>query len=215
MKKKSKKIEIVEENLLVGDFLINNSLIIERKTLSDLASSIYDGRYKEQSMRLRECIDENTNLKVFYFIEGNTNLYIPKSNISISALKSAMFSLQYEKGFFVVQTQNIMDTVELLVKYTEKHEKSQSKTHSGTTPIIQKSKGSQINETNMGAIMLSNVPGLSMASSSQILTHFNNDIYEFLFEIHHDISILDTIKINNRKLSKSVVDNIQRLLIKN
>ena len=45
------------EKLDLGDIIIkddndNTKLIIERKTISDLAASIRDGRYKEQSYRL-------------------------------------------------------------------------------------------------------------------------------------------------------------------
>ena len=52
-----KKIDITIEVLDIGDFIIcddndNEILIIERKSLNDLASSIKDGRYVEQSLRL-------------------------------------------------------------------------------------------------------------------------------------------------------------------
>ena len=48
------------ENLEIGDIIIKNDnnktiLIFERKSLSDLISSIKDGRYKEQSFRLSHC----------------------------------------------------------------------------------------------------------------------------------------------------------------
>ena len=39
----NKDIEIKTENLLLGDILINK-LLIERKTINDLAASIVDGR---------------------------------------------------------------------------------------------------------------------------------------------------------------------------
>ena len=44
-------VEIKQLNL--GDIMIDN-IIIERKTWSDLASSILDGRYKEQGERLEQ-----------------------------------------------------------------------------------------------------------------------------------------------------------------
>ena len=50
------KLTISHENLELGDiqFHVNGTciLIFERKTVSDLAASISDGRYKEQSHRL-------------------------------------------------------------------------------------------------------------------------------------------------------------------
>ena len=51
-----KDIELVVEVLPLGDIIIcddkEDKLIIERKSLSDLSSSIKDGRYEEQSYRL-------------------------------------------------------------------------------------------------------------------------------------------------------------------
>lgn len=41
--------------------------VIERKNADDLASSICDGRYKEQKYRLKSCGAEN----VYYLYEGH------------------------------------------------------------------------------------------------------------------------------------------------
>jgi ERCC4-type nuclease len=48
---KNINIEIKTENLLLGDILIDK-LLIERKTINNLAASIVDGRYREQSFSL-------------------------------------------------------------------------------------------------------------------------------------------------------------------
>ena len=53
------KITIESVNLLLGDICICDDdgreiLIIERKTLADLESSIKDTRYREQSIRLNQ-----------------------------------------------------------------------------------------------------------------------------------------------------------------
>ena len=45
-----KDMKIQTENLALGDFQIGN-MLFERKTHQDLASSILDGRYQEQSNR--------------------------------------------------------------------------------------------------------------------------------------------------------------------
>ena len=66
------KLEVV--NLELGDFIICDDLgrenvIFERKSLSDLASSIKDGRYAEQSFRLNNYNFHNHN--IVYIIEGD------------------------------------------------------------------------------------------------------------------------------------------------
>ena len=59
-----RNIQIESESLHLGDAIIydengEEKVIIERKTLNDLASSIKDGRYAEQSFRLNGCSLEN------------------------------------------------------------------------------------------------------------------------------------------------------------
>ena len=61
------KIKIVSENLPLGDIIIcdnegNEKIIVERKSLADLAASIRDGRYKEQSFRLNQCSLHNHHI---------------------------------------------------------------------------------------------------------------------------------------------------------
>ena len=68
-----KMITITNENLSIGDIIIRDEngvekTIIERKNISDLASSISDGRYKEQSLRLQSADMPNHN--IIYMIEG-------------------------------------------------------------------------------------------------------------------------------------------------
>ena len=58
-KLREKNIEFEIKQLDIGDIQFLNSdghikVIFERKTISDLASSILDGRYKEQGFRLNK-----------------------------------------------------------------------------------------------------------------------------------------------------------------
>ncbi len=79
-----KKINIESKSLDLGDIIVkddddNDKLIIERKTISDLISSISDGRYNEQSFRLNGIEHENHN--IIYLIEGALKKsYFTKTN---------------------------------------------------------------------------------------------------------------------------------------
>ena len=73
--------EIQLESLPLGDIILLNKensekVIFERKSLYDLASSIKDGRYSEQSFRLNQCKIHNHN--IIYIIEGDFEKYNPK-----------------------------------------------------------------------------------------------------------------------------------------
>lgn len=123
---KYSSINIKRENITLGDFAFGN-VIVERKTHADLASSILDGRYREQCFRLSEYSRNNPSVKVVYIIEGNFDLFFASHNIDKDKLYSAIVSLLYEKGFSVLLTKHLNETCELLLKFTHKYYTKYSK----------------------------------------------------------------------------------------
>lgn len=114
------------ESLPVGDVIISSAdaetdyIVFERKSLADLAASIRDGRYKEQSHRLQAfpCVP---NHNVVYIVEGDFARYNERfSKMGKGALLSAMCSLNYYKGFSVVRTTSIMETYDIIHSYANK-----------------------------------------------------------------------------------------------
>jgi ERCC4-type nuclease len=110
---KFKDIQIISEQLPLGDIIINDGnvdcLIIERKTLSDLGASIKDGRYEEQSYRLNGLNHHNHN--IIYLIEGDMYRFNTfRERIDKQTLYSAMFSINYFKGFSVMRTNTLEET---------------------------------------------------------------------------------------------------------
>lgn len=114
-----KNIQIKSETLPIGDIIINDGtedkLIIERKSISDLLSSIKDGRYEEQSYRLNGLTHHNHN--IVYLIEGDVNKinrFKTDTAIEKLTLYSAMFSLNYYKGFSVFRSFNMEETSNII-----------------------------------------------------------------------------------------------------
>lgn len=106
-------IKLVSETLPLGDIIINDGIndciIVERKTLSDLAASIKDGRYEEQSYRLNGLQHHNHN--IVYLVEGDMYRFNAfKERIDKQTLYSAMFSINYFKGFSVMRSNNMEET---------------------------------------------------------------------------------------------------------
>ena len=123
-----KQLKITVENLPLGDVIIADDLedkvIIERKTINDLLASIKDGRYEEQSYRLNGLNIHNHN--IIYLIEGDVNRYNRfKTDNRIEKLTaySAMFSLNYFKGFSVFRSFNIDETALIICNMAYKLEK--------------------------------------------------------------------------------------------
>ena len=124
-----KNIQIVIENLPIGDFIIadekEDKIIIERKTISDLLASIKDGRYNEQSYRLNGLTHHNHN--IIYLIEGDVNKvnrFKGDNTTEKLTVYSAIFSLNYFKGFSVFRTFTIDETALSICNMAYKLEKS-------------------------------------------------------------------------------------------
>lgn len=226
---KYKNVIIKKENLVVGDFQIGN-MIFERKTHQDLASSILDGRYQEQSNRLVEHATNNPHLKIIYIVEGNLDLYFNQHNIDKDKIMSSIMSLFYEKGFQVLLTKHINETSDYLLKFCLKYytkyavqggggegegecEHGEGSSSMIANPMIclPKKKSSQIHKDNIGILMLCNVPHISTHVATQLLAPFDNQLGDFLQKIKGDPSYLETIKIvsqgkdkKERKLAKNI-----------
>ena len=125
-----KDLNIVVKQLPLGDIIINDGVtdlvIIERKSLSDLASSIKDGRYEEQSYRLNGIQHHNHN--IIYLIEGDFNKFNSfRDRIDKQTLYSAMVSIQYYKGFSVMRSNSLEETALIVCNMAHKLNKDKTK----------------------------------------------------------------------------------------
>ena len=134
-KNKNNSIKLKVDNLKIGDVAFietdkneneigDELLIFERKSLNDLASSIKDGRYAEQSFRL-DGYQAVPNHNIVYLIEGDLSKYRENqfSRINKKTLLSSMFSILYYKGFSVVRTMNVVETCDLVWSWADKLER--------------------------------------------------------------------------------------------
>ena len=119
---------IKSETLPIGDVIIANEtediLIIERKSVNDLLASIKDGRYEEQSYRLNGLNHHNHN--VIYLIEGDVNRvnrFKSENKVEKLTLYSAMFSLNYYKGFSVFRSFSLEESATIICNMSYKLDK--------------------------------------------------------------------------------------------
>lgn len=223
------------KNLPIGDMIIKNDngdekIIVERKTMNDLASSIIDGRYKEQSHRLTNCDIPNHN--IYYLIEGSYMSLGPRYNKS--TIISAITSLSYYKGFSVNRTLNVKETAEWLILFANKLQKEDKAGYYTPTnksngdvdiPAAQKDystvckrvKKENITLDNIGIIMLMQIPNVSQQTAAIIIDKFKtlNNVIKVL---EKDNSVLNDLYIttkngSKRKISKTACDNIYKFLV--
>jgi len=123
-----KNLVVKFETLPIGDIIIcddkEEKIIIERKSISDLLASIKDGRYEEQSYRLNGLNHHNHN--IVYLVEGDvnkTNYYKTRNDNEKLMAYSAMFSLNYYKGFSVFRSFSLDETAIIICNMAYKLEK--------------------------------------------------------------------------------------------
>ena len=125
------QITVEVARLDLGDMIIRSDaevdeVIFERKTIYDLASSIKDGRYNEQSFRLDASPVPNHN--IFYLIEGDIErLYEYKARTNKSVLYSCITSLSYYKGFSVYNTKSLDESCKFIYNFITKLRKEDFK----------------------------------------------------------------------------------------
>ena len=241
-------------------------LIIERKSISDLLSSIKDGRYEEQSYRLNGSQMHNHN--IIYLIEGSIltqsggqyhNKYSGKTNKGNDKFTaySAIFSLNYYKGFSVIRTVSLEESALFICNCANKlrkgimdkkrpyytniptttttttnttntnstsnannniqiNEQQQSQQSSHYSQVIKKIKKDNITPSNIGEIMLCQIPGISSITAVVIMNKFHTieNLIKNIKELG-DTCLKEITYTNNdktRKISKSSIENIIKFL---
>ena len=226
---------IEKENLTLGDVQIQKEhgeqmIIIERKTIQDLLSSIKDGRYTEQSYRLTHSCDIH-NHNIIYIIEGN--LYTGLFDVEKLICVNAFISLMIFKGFSVINTQNVDETSNMIIAMMKKLEKEYCKnklpyyysenntnvpqTDTNYVDVVKKTKKDNITKGNIGNIMLCQIPGISSTISKVILKDFET-FREFLDTLNENPDFLNKLVITSsngktRKISKTIIENIKNYLL--
>ena len=228
------KIKIVSESLPLGDIIIcddtgKEKVIIERKSLLDLAASIRDGRYTEQGYRLNQC--ELHNHQIYYVVEGDLRYYKPYKGLpDKKALLSAMVSISYFKGFSLYRTNNLEETAEWLVHFAAKLLKEgpdalpyysggiEQNNDAYSQVISKRIKKDNITPDNIGEIMLSQIPNVSNLAAIAIMKKFST--FAILLEnLHADSKCLNDITVENKnglakRLTKPCINNIYNFLVK-
>ena len=231
-----KEIKIVVEALPLGDVILckdgSENIIIERKSLGDLSSSIKDGRYEEQSYRLNGLPHHNHN--IMYLIEGDLTKTCSfntfnsfKDRVDKTTLYSAMFSLNYYKGFSVLRSMSTEESALIICNMAYKLNKSndkqgfysnvntntfslandesqtqivleQSEKEDSYCNVIKKVKKENITPENISEIMLCQIPGISSTSAIAVMKEFKT-IQNLLAKINESETCLKDISYTNAK----------------
>lgn len=224
-------ISIKTEVLPLGDIIIQTDegcpqVLIERKSLTDLLASIKDGRYEEQSYRLRNASGIPSH-NIIYLIEGVFSTVSLKDKRTVL---SAMTSIHFFKGFSILRSSSIAETSEIVYYMADKIQRSVAKglrpaflgeaaedpniceeSTQSYSSFVKKVKKENITSTNIGEIMLCQIPGIQSKYATAVLLHFGSfsKMIEGLKEGKADFSEI-TYECNGkkRKIPKSCGESI-------
>lgn len=115
-----KNVTVDVTRLSIGDYLIDNRLVFERKTLNDFALSIIDGRLFTQAIRLT-----TSKYRGILILEG-TGKDLQEIGVRREALQGALITVSLILGIPVLRSINSSETAKLII-YAARQIKSVAK----------------------------------------------------------------------------------------
>lgn len=199
--------DIIVKRLDLGDFIITHDdkiiVVIERKTVSDLVSSIKDGRYKSQKQRLLELKNTCPECKIIYLFEEFIT-FSTSSNfkqLMITSIKSAFINTIFRDDLTIVTTTDTNDSLNFLLytlqqfktcpeKYIKNKNGETNDSNNMTTQICLKKK--QISHNDILLHQLACIPGIGLQQANSILKKLDN--------IHNMKDLINELEKNNKLL---------------
>ncbi len=111
------KIKVMQ--LPVGDYLISERLVVERKTGEDFLNSIADGRLFSQAENTIDHFDKSVMI-----IEGEV---FGIRNFHENAIRGAMLSLMIDYGIPIIQTRNMDETAAYIAQLAKREQKDDNR----------------------------------------------------------------------------------------
>lgn len=190
-------------NLDVGDVIIRDSdtdlFVFERKTIADLCSSIKDGRYKSQKIRLLEKYGYE---RVFYIIEG-MNWSGQEDSMILGAIINTI--IRDKVGIFF--TKNVEETLKVIQEICDRIWSNPNKykcNNSSETNTVVDSICTKTKSFSVYKNILCQIPGVSSKTADAIIQKYS--CLHDLIKAHEEQ--ISEIKVNGRKISGSVVKAI-------
>ena len=212
-----------KKNLDLGDFVWEYQgsvvLVCERKTWSDLAASIKDGRYHNQKKRLLETYNCK---KLAYIIEGTGDFsdsdVILINGIMKKTLLSCVLNTMLRDDIKIFRTASLLDTAELIrgihMRFCQDPEKYTIAGGDSSEQIV-KTVVKTPQEYFVRA--LCQVPGVSQKTANAIATQYST--FAQFCKNADEQALKDIVTIDSkgakRRISTTVVKNLVEFLLTN
>ena len=222
-------IKLCQEYLDLGDIIFRDDtkdiLVIERKTMSDLYSSIQDGRYKEQKIRL---MNHYSREQIVYIIEGTISSSTKFFKKAKPITDGALLNMAFRDKLNVIRTKDIAETASILYKiggkilknpefFKNENEKESNISKINYLDTIKICKKDNMTPKLCNIVQLSQIPGVSKQMGETIIEKYgslSNLILEYnkIIEDKDKLELLKNIELTNRKIGPVISKRIYEFL---
>ena len=143
--------------LAAGDYMINDEIVIERKTNVDFVQSLMDGRLFAQCAKLRK-----TGMIPLFIVEGNP--YKTAHHIAPTAIKGALLSINLSWQIPIIKSSGKEDTADIIIMA--------AKQELNTLYFVRKSGKKPKNKQNQQHYFVQGLPGVGPMLAHKLLRHF-------------------------------------------
>lgn len=150
---------VKSETLEVGDFVLSDRVVVERKEVDDFASSIIDGRLFEQAAKLNE-----SYAKPVMVVEGER--LTGSGRVRPEAMMGAYASILVDYGIPIVWTREPSETAQLMLAVARREQVQERR----SPRIMTAPKPSTIEEQQ--EFIISSLPNIDNTRAKRLLSHF-------------------------------------------
>ncbi len=162
-------VSVIFKALDVGDYIINDLIVLERKRLDDLIKSVYEGRFFDQLKRLKSLV----GFKAVLLVEGDL-LDVDKYTENPRSIEAALVSAVLSFNIPVLYTRNSRHTAELIKYIAEKTQKVSRKAPV-SLPTYRKNKKPKTSDLRAWQIyVLSSFPKIGPTLAERLLHKFGS-----------------------------------------
>jgi len=162
-------VSVIYKQLEIGDYMVTDDTVIERKRIDDLAHSVFEGRFFDQVRRLKA-----SKLKALILVEGDLT-YLRRITSKYKAVEAALITAVIYNNIPIIYTRNSKHTAETIKLIAEKLQtvrKAYITTQFPTYRKYQKPKDQDLSEWQL--YVLASFPGIGPTLADRLLRKFGS-----------------------------------------
>lgn len=154
-------IEVEARQLNVGDFILSDRVVVERKSARDFLQSIIDKRLLSQAKLLRETFE-----RPVLILEGK-GLFSRRA-IHPNAIRGALAALTVDLGIPILPTRNQKETAMILAAIARREQAAENR------EVAVRGEPKGLTPTERQRFVVEGLPGVSAVLAKRLLEHFGS-----------------------------------------